>query len=261
MLFPVYFHALAVLAAAALLTWLVSLWTRNVAIVDSLWSPMFVLAAVVYALETPLLGPRAFVALALVGVWALRLTVHITWRNWGHGEDRRYQAIRARNEPHFAWKSVYLVFLLQAVLAWLISLPLLGAIAPRAQGSPGLGALDYAGMSVWLLGFVFEAGGDWQLSRFKADARNAGQVMDRGFWRWTRHPNYFGDFCVWWGLYLLALAAGAWWSIVGPLLMSVLLMRVSGVTLLEQDIGERRPKYADYVRRTNAFFPGPPRRW
>jgi steroid 5-alpha reductase family enzyme len=99
--------------------------------------------------------------------------------------------------------------------------------------------------------------GDWQLARFKADPANAGQVMDRGLWRHTRHPNYFGDFCVWWGLYLLALSAGAWWSIVGPLIMSFLLLRFSGVRLLERDIGERRPAYAEYVRRTNAFFPGP----
>jgi steroid 5-alpha reductase family enzyme len=258
-LWSIYFRALGVLAVAALATWVVSLRKRNVAIVDSLWSPMFGLAAVVYALATPVLTTRALVSIALVTIWGMRLAVHITWRNWGHGEDRRYQAIRARNEPHFAWKSVYLVFLLQAVLAWVISLPLLGAIAAGARASGGLGALDYAGLLVWLVGFVFEAGGDWQLSRFKADPRNAGQVMDRGFWRLTRHPNYFGDFCVWWGLYIVALAAGAWWSIVGPLTMSLLLMRVSGVTLLEQDIGERRPKYADYVRRTNAFFPGPPR--
>jgi steroid 5-alpha reductase family enzyme len=258
-LLSIYFRALPILAGAALLTWLVSLGKRNVAIVDSLWAPMFVLAAGVYALGVPVLTTRGLVALTLVSIWGSRLAVHITWRNWGHGEDRRYQAIRARNEPHFAWKSVYLVFLLQAVMAWVISLPLLGAIAAGTGTPAALGVLDYAGVLVWLVGFVFEAGGDWQLSRFKADPANAGQVMDRGFWRLTRHPNYFGDFCVWWGLYLIALAAGAWWSIVGPMGMSVLLMRVSGVTLLEKDIGERRPKYADYVRRTNAFFPGPRR--
>jgi steroid 5-alpha reductase family enzyme len=119
--------------------------------------------------------------------------------------------------------------------------------------------LDIAGTALWLVGFSFEAGGDWQLARFKSDPANRGKVMDRGFWRYTRHPNYFGDFIVWWGLYLIAAGAGAWWSIIGPIVMSVLLMRVSGVTLLEKDIGERRPQYADYIRRTNAFFPGPPR--
>jgi len=254
-LVPVYFYGLGVLAFAAFLTWLLSLYKGNVAIVDSLWSLLFIMAAYTYAYVLPADGARANLALALVSIWGLRLAIHITWRNWGHGEDRRYQQIRARNEPNFAVKSLYLVFLLQAVLAWIISLPLLGAAGSKGE----LNVLDYIGALVWLVGFVFEAGGDWQLSRFKADPNNKDKVMDQGFWRLTRHPNYFGDFCVWWGLFLIALAAGAWWSLAGPILMSVLLMRVSGVTLLEKDIGERRPKYADYVRRTNAFFPGPPK--
>jgi len=248
----IYLQGLGVVAVAALCTWVLSLIRRNVAIVDSLWSLMFVLAAFTYAAAAPTLGPRALVVLALVSVWALRLSIYITVRNWGHGEDRRYQAIRARNQPHFEVKSLYLIFAFQALLAWVISLPLLGAIL-----NPGpLGALDIVGALLWLVGFTFEAGGDWQLARFKADPANRGKVMDTGFWRYTRHPNYFGDFSVWWGFYLIAVAAGAWWSILGPIGMSVLLMRVSGVTLLEKDIGERRPQYADYIRRTNAFFPG-----
>ncbi len=252
---PIYVHGLLAAMAAALLTWLLSLYRRNVAIVDSLWSLMFVLTALIYIAGSPAWGARSVLVLSLVAVWALRLSVYITWRNWGEGEDRRYQAIRARNEPHFAFKSLYLVFVLQAVLAWVISLPLLGAVL-----NPGpLRSLDFAGAMLWLVGFAFEAGGDWQLSRFKADPDNRGKVMDQGFWRFTRHPNYFGDFCVWWGFYLIAVSAGAWWAFIGPLAMSVLLMRVSGVTLLEKDIGERRPNYAAYVRRTNAFFPGRPK--
>jgi steroid 5-alpha reductase family enzyme len=142
------------------------------------------------------------------------------------------------------------------VLAWVISLPLLGSIGGDAAP---LGWLDYLGIAFWCVGFYFEAVGDWQLARFKADPANAGQVMDRGLWGLTRHPNYFGDFCIWWGFGLLALGAGAWWALPGPVLMSVLLLRVSGVSLLERDIGQRRPGYAEYVRRTNAFFPGPRR--
>jgi steroid 5-alpha reductase family enzyme len=252
---PIYLQGLAVLAAAALCTWACSLWQRNVAIVDSLWSLMFVLAAFTYAHGALSAGPRSVLTLALVTVWALRLSLYITWRNFGHDEDRRYQAIRARNEPHFAIKSLYLVFGLQALLAWVISLPLLGALL-----NPGpLGVMDWAGAMLWMVGFAFEAGGDWQLARFKSAPANQGKVMDQGLWRFTRHPNYFGDFCIWWGLYLLAVSAGAWWSIAGPALMSVLLLRVSGVTLLERDIGERRPQYAEYARRTNTFFPGKPR--
>jgi steroid 5-alpha reductase family enzyme len=252
----IYLHGLYAAAAAALLTWILSLIRRNVAIVDSLWSLMFALAAWTYAAGAPAVGPRARLVLCLVTVWALRLSLYISWRNWGHGEDRRYQAIRARNQPRFEIKSLYLVFGLQAVLAWAISLPLLGAIlSPRP-----LRIFDCIGAGLWLLGMVFEAGGDWQLARFKAEPGNRDKVMDRGLWRYTRHPNYFGDFCVWWGFYALAAAAGAWWSFVGPMLMSTLLMRVSGVTLLERDIGERRPKYGDYIRRTNAFFPWMPKR-
>ena len=248
----IYLHGLVVVAVAALFTWVLGVYRRNVAIVDSLWSLLFALMAYGYADGASTLAPRAVLLLSLLTAWALRLSVYITWRNWDQGEDRRYRAIRARNEPNFAAKSLYLVFGMQAVLAWIISLPLLGAIL---SSSP-LGMFDFAAAILWLLGFVFEAGGDWQLARFKADPINRDAVMDRGFWRFTRHPNYFGDFCIWWGFYLMAAAAGAWWSFPGPLLMSVLLMRVSGVTLLEKDIGERRPQYSDYIRRTNAFFPG-----
>jgi steroid 5-alpha reductase family enzyme len=261
-----WLSGLVVLLGAAFLTWLVSVAKRNVAIVDSLWSLMFLMAALVYAyvapgFEAPVAGDgaasgppeRRILVVVLVAIWALRLAVYITARNWGHPEDYRYQAIRRRNDPGFTFKSLYLVFGLQALLAWVISLPLLGAIL----GIRPLGPLDYAGVALWLVGLVFEAGGDWQLARFKKDPANKGQVMDRGLWRYTRHPNYFGDFCVWWGFYLIAASAGAWWSFPGPLLMSVLLMKVSGVAMLEKTIGKRRPGYEEYIRRTNAFFPGP----
>jgi steroid 5-alpha reductase family enzyme len=252
-LLELWLNALPALLVAAALTWVVSAVKRNVTIVDTLWSLLFVIAAAVYVASVEQPAQRAWLVLGLVGIWGLRLAAYLAWRNRGHEEDRRYQAIRRRNEPHFTLKSLWLIFGFQAVLAWIISLPLAGAIAGEAP----LGPLDWLGLSLWAIGFYFEAVGDWQLARFKADRANAGQVMDRGLWRHTRHPNYFGDFCVWWGFYLVALSAGAWWSIVGPLIMSFLLLRFSGVRLLERDIGERRPAYAEYVRRTNAFFPGP----
>jgi steroid 5-alpha reductase family enzyme len=253
---PIYASGLFVTLTAAAATWVLSLRLRKVSIVDGLWSLLFVLAAFTYAYAAGACNGRALLVLALVTVWALRLSVYITWRNWGHGEDPRYQAIRARNEPNFSVKSLYLVFGLQAVMAWIISLPTLGAILSLRS----LTALDAAGTVLWVAGVIFEAGGDWQLARFKSDPENRGRVMDRGFWRFTRHPNYFGDFCVWWGLYLIAAGGGAWWSFLGPLLMSVLLMKVSGVALLESDIATRRPEYVDYIKRTNAFFPGPRKR-
>ncbi|MEJ2576742.1 MAG: DUF1295 domain-containing protein [Gammaproteobacteria bacterium] len=251
----VYVDGLLAMLVAGVATWLLSLWRRDVSIVDSLWAPMFVLAAAVYAAQAPELATRGALVLGLVTIWALRLAAYITWRNWGEGEDRRYRAIRERNQPHFGFKSVYLVFGFQGVIAWIVSLPLLAAIL----GDQPLGVLDGLGVALWALGMVFEAMGDWQLARFKADPANRGKVLDTGLWRYTRHPNYFGNACVWWGFFLIALGAGGWWAIVSPLLMTFLLLKVSGVSLLEQDIGERRPAYADYIRRTNAFLPGPPR--
>ena len=249
-----YIFALLPMTAVAVALWLYSLPRRDVSIVDSMWPLFFVIAAGAYAYALPDVGPRLTLVFALLIAWALRLSGYITWRNWGEGEDRRYQQIRSRNEP-FALKSLYIVFLLQAALAWVVSLPLFAALA----GSQPLNWIDAAGALICVVGIGFESIGDFQLARFKGDPDNEGKVMDRGLWRYTRHPNYFGDFCVWWGFWLIAVAAGGWWSVFGPLLMSVLLLRVSGVALLEKDMSERRPKYRDYVKRTNAFFPGPTR--
>jgi steroid 5-alpha reductase family enzyme len=254
--FATWLSALPFLVGAATFTWMLSVPLKNVAIVDSLWSLMLFMAGVIYALNSDPRAPRMSLVLWLLAIWAARLAGYITLRNAGKGEDRRYQQIRERNQPGFTWKSLYLVFWLQAGLAWVISLPLLGAFASNRP----LGLLDYAGLLLWIIGFVFEALGDWQLSRFRKDPANAGQVMNRGLWRYTRHPNYFGEFCIWWGFWLIALSAGAWWSVVGAGVISWLLLKVSGVVLLERDIGNRRPLYADYVLKTNAFFPGPPQK-
>ena len=244
----------ALLLLIAVVFWLISLWRNDVSIVDSLWSLMFLLVALAYAAMSGDGGPREVLVLALVAVWALRLSAYISWRNHGQPEDYRYQEIRANNEPGFRYKSFYIVFVLQAVLAWVISLPLAGAIS----GQSDIGFLDYAGVALFLVGLFFEAIGDLQLSRFRKDPDNTGKVLDKGLWRYTRHPNYFGNFTLWWAFYLIALSAGAWWTVVSPLLMTFLLLKVSGVTLLEKDIGERRPRYQQYIRRTNAFFPGLP---
>jgi len=245
----------AVILTLACACWCLSVLKRDVSIVDSLWPLLFLAAAVTYALTQPQAGPRTALVLSIVSLWALRLSGYLTWRNWGEPEDRRYQTIRCHNEPHFALKSLYLIFGLQGALAWIISLPLLAAIAAADE----VNMLDYAGVALWAVGVGFESIADWQLARFKRVPTNHGRVMDQGLWRYTRHPNYFGDCCTWWGFYLIALAAGGWWAFVGPLLMSFLLLRVSGVALLERDIAERRPAYRDYMLRTNAFFPGAPK--
>lgn len=249
--------ALTSTALLAALTWLASLRRDDVSLVDRMWPVMIASGALVCYVSWPASSARANWMLVLVLAWGLRLCAYVTRRNWGHGEDRRYRQIRARNQPNFRVKSLYLVFGLQAVLAWIVAAPFLVGMS----GTRPLGVLDAIGIAFAAFGLVFEAVGDAQMARFKADPTHAHQVMDRGLWRYTRHPNYFGEACVWWGLWLIAVAgagiAAAWWSVVSPLLMTVLLLKVSGVSLLEQDIGERRPAYRDYIARTNAFIPGP----
>lgn len=251
----VFLEAGTALAMVAVVAWLFSVRLDDVSIVDSLWSLMFLIAAVVYAVQLDEPGPRAPWLMLMVIVWAVRLAAHITRRNWGQPEDARYRAIRERNQPHFRFKSLYLVFGLQAALAWVISLPLLAALA----GTSPLGVWDGLALALWLAGMFFESVGDWQLARFKADPANRGRVMDRGLWHYTRHPNYFGECLIWWGFFALAVGAGGWWAIISPAIMTLLLLRVSGVALLEKDMVARHPAYRDYMARTNAFFPGLPR--
>jgi steroid 5-alpha reductase family enzyme len=250
-----WLHALPAMLGLALIAWAIATLRRNVGLVDIFWALFFLAGAAVYAAAMTALETRGLLVLGLVAVWAVRLSGYLAARNWTAPEDRRYRAMRVRNDPGFAWKSLYLVFGLQALLAWLISAPLAAAIG----SSRAIGALDVIGAALVAFGIGFEALADAQLARFKAQPASAGRVMDRGLWRFSRHPNYFGECCVWWGLYVIALAAGGWWTAFSPAVMTVLLLKVSGVTLLEKDIGERRPAYRDYASRTNAFFPGPRR--
>lgn len=257
MSWDVYLVALAAILAVSTAAWAVSVAIRNVAFVDSLWSLFFLIAAVIFAVHAGLPSARSMLVTVLVAVWALRLSVHITIRNWGKPEDYRYQAIRARNEPGFAFKSLYIVFGLQGVLAWFIALPLLPAI----MVSGGIGVLEIVALGIWIIGFAFESVGDLQLARFKREASNQGKVLDSGLWRYTRHPNYFGDAAVWWGFFLIALATpGSVWTVFSPVLMTFFLLKVSGVVMLEKKLVETRPEYADYVARTSAFFPWFPRK-
>jgi steroid 5-alpha reductase family enzyme len=250
------FQGLLVLLTMAFFTWIVSLIKRDVSIVDSVWSLFFLAAMLLFYLNPTVNGPRSTCALILVGIWSIRLCAYITWRNWGQPEDRRYQEIRQRNEPNFALKSLVIIFFFQAVLAWLVSMPIL----PVLKSGQALGVLDGLGIAIFIFGLSYESLADWQMSRFKARPDSKGQVMDKGLWRYSRHPNYFGEFCVWWGFYLLALSADApHWVLISPLLISFLLMKVSGVPLLEKDLLDCRPTYREYQKRTNSFFPGLPK--
>jgi steroid 5-alpha reductase family enzyme len=249
---------LATIVAAMALLWLLSLLRRDASIVDPFWGTGFVIVAVTASWLNYPPGSRSMLLLVLTTIWGLRLSLYLLWRNWSHGEDRRYQAMRAHHGLRFWWVSLFTVFLLQAAILWFVSLPI--QVSMSWNEATPLGWLDGLGLLVWSIGLAFESIGDWQLARFKADPANTGRVMDRGLWHYTRHPNYFGDFCVWWGIYLVAVAGGAWWTILSPLLMSFFLLKVSGVSLLERTITDRRPDYAAYQARTNAFFPGPPGR-
>jgi steroid 5-alpha reductase family enzyme len=246
-----FWAALAVMAIG----WLASVARRDVSIVDACWGGAVVAAGCGWYIALSRDIPaRGWLALALAMIWALRLSVFIVVRNRGRPEDRRYREIRARHEPGFWWRSLYLVFGFQAVLACVVALPLLGALASRAA----LGVIDFAGVALWTFGFLFETVADQQLLSFQRSASGARGVMNRGLWRYSRHPNYFGEFCLWWGLALIALSGGAWWSALGPALLTLFLLKVSGVALAEQDIARRRPEYRDYMRRTSAFVPRPP---
>ena len=252
--------ALAI-ALVMVVTWLVSLPLRDASIVDPIWPLGFVVVGWVVRLlghGDPL---RANVLVALVTVWGLRLSWHLFRRNLGHGEDRRYVAMRERWGDRFWAVSLVTVFATQGVLMWLVSLPLQLGQATDERGGGWL-VLLVVGALVWAGGFAFEAIGDAQLRAFKADPATDGQVLDTGLWRYTRHPNYFGDACGWWGIFLVAAGAGgwAWAAVVGPIVMTIFLRNVSGVTLLERSMADRRPGYVDYVERTSPFLPRPPKR-
>ena len=240
--------------------WLLSIALRDVSIIDVAWGLGFVVIGWVCFAVGHGSHDRRLLLAVLVSVWGLRLAGHIGRRNAGKGEDRRYAAMRERDGRRFLLTSFYRVFLVQAVAMWIISLPL--QAGGSIGGSRGIGVLDVVGIAVWAVGFGFESIGDLQLDRFKADPANRGKVMDKGLWRYTRHPNYFGDATMWWGLGLIAAGAGATalWGLLGPALDTFTLTRVSGKPMLERDIEQRRPGYREYIERTSGFVPLPPRR-
>ena len=247
-------YAAAGIAILILITllWLASVLLKDTSIIDPFWGTGFVVAAWVYFALSDTIGLRPWLITALTTIWGLRLSLYLLYRNWGKGEDYRYQEFRRNNGSGWWWKSYFKVFLLQGVLMWIISIPLLAA---QQFGSSALNLLDYLGIVLWAIGFYFEAAGDFQLARFKSNPANKGKVLNTGVWRYTRHPNYFGDAAQWWGFYLIALAAGGWWTIYSPILMTGLLLKVSGVALLEKSLKDSKPGYKEYVESTPAFVP------
>lgn len=250
--------AIVAIACMMLTVWAISLVMRDASIVDIAWGSGFVLVAWVTFWLSDGNSTRSLLLTVLATIWGLRLSIYLAKRNLGHGEDFRYQAMRRKYGARFAIVSLYTVFGLQGLLMFVVSLPVqLGQV----QTEPGFGVIGGLGVLVWGVGIYFEAVGDAQLARFKRDPANKGLVMDQGLWRYTRHPNYFGDSCVWWGLGLIAAeTSNGVYGLIGPVVMTILLVKVSGVAMLDRSLLKRKPGYENYVATTSAFFPRPPRR-
>lgn len=235
--------------------WLLSLWQRDASIVDMFWGAGFVV--VVWFAQVIQRAPSGVEWLlpVLVTLWGGRLTLHLTARNFGEPEDFRYVEMRDKWGSAFPIVSLFTVYILQGAVMWVVSLPL--QVTP--SGKPLVVPL-VAGCLLWAVGLFFETVGDLQLTTFRSQAGNQGQVLDTGLWRYTRHPNYFGDTLVWWGLYLVSAGlTHQWWTWIGPAIMTIFLLRISGVSLLERSLTKSKPEYAAYQARTSAFFPLPPR--
>lgn len=241
------------------LLWIASIFIKNVSIVDIFWGFGFVITALYYFQFSSGYLPRKLILLLLVIIWGSRLSIYLARRNAGKGEDFRYREFRKKyGEKRYWWISYFQTFLLQGVLMWLISLTLLGGMSGFRNERITL--LDISGIILWLTGIIFEAGGDLQLARFRADPSNKGKVLSTGLWRYTRHPNYFGDSAVWWGYGLICIGAGNWLPAAGSLIMTALIIKVSGVALLEKTLITSKPGYKEYAARTSAFIPWFPKK-
>lgn len=257
--FNIYIQGFLVIMIMMSILWVFSIIIKNASIVDPFWGLGFVLVAVFYFLSTGRSEPRNLILLILVALWGLRLSIYLFWRNQGKGEDFRYRQFRKNfGEKRYWWVSFFQVFLLQGILMWLVSAPLLGAQFYGQDKS--IGIFDIIGIFLWMTGIVFEVGGDFQLAAFKANPENKGKVLNSGLWRYTRHPNYFGDSAIWWGYGFICLGAGAYLPVLGSILMTLLIIKVSGVALLEKNLTEQKPQYRDYIQKTSSFFPWIPKK-
>ncbi|NBC23636.1 MAG: DUF1295 domain-containing protein [Gammaproteobacteria bacterium] len=258
---PVLLVNLGVTLGAVLVLWLISIPLRDVSIIDMVFALILLaVTGTTYAM-TDGAEPRKNLILALVALWALRITAHLVARNWGHGEDARYTKLRSwvADDRAFIWLSLRQVFLLQGIVLWLVSLPVQVGQIYREPADLGIAA--FAGAALWLVGFVFETVADWQLTRFRADPANRGKVLDTGLWRYSRHPNYFGELCVWWGLFLIA-CDNHWGllTIIGPIGYTYLIVNVTGQRTLDKKMARDKPGYRDYMDKTSGMIPLPPRR-
>ncbi len=258
-MFTLFLQASFVIFVLVTLLWALSAMIKNVSIVDLFWGMGFVIVNAVYCYNSGDFYTRKIILLAFVSLWGLRLAIYLAWRNLGKGEDFRYREFRRKyGENRYWWVSYFQTFLLQGALILFVSLPLLGTNALTV--SNGLNWIDYLAILVFMIGFSFEAGGDFQLAQFRNNPSNKGKVLNTGFWKYTRHPNYFGDSAVWWSFALFSISAGSYWTFIGSIGMTLLIIKISGVALLEKSLKDSKPQYRDYVQKTNSFFPWFPKK-
>lgn len=254
-----FLQALLIVFILVTLIWILSIIIKNVSIVDLFWGVGFVIINAFYFYQSGDFFQRKILLLVLVTLWGLRLFIYLLWRNIGKGEDFRYQEFRRNyGAERYWWFSYFQVFLLQGALIMFVSLPLLGTNTQTASND--LNGLDYLGIIIFIIGLVFEAGSDFQLAKFKKNPNNKGKILNTGFWKYTRHPNYFGDTAVWWSFGIFSVASGSYWTIIGSIGMTILIIKVSGVSLLEKSLKNTKPKYRDYIQKTSSFFPWFPRK-
>ena len=251
-----YLFILLPMLLVAVLFWLLNLRLKDVSIVDSVWSVFFIVFALSVYLQQESPGLRAGVVLLLVLIWAVRLSLHITVRHWGHEEDHRYKTIRENNSPGFEFKSLYMIFIFQAIIAWIIAMPIYFSMASKSMWC----LFDMIAIGLWLAGMLFESVADYQLYLFKKNSENSGGILTSGLWKYSRHPNYFGEFLIWWGFFFFVLSSADYVAIISPLIMTFILLKFSGVGLLEKTM-KTRPGYEEYMKNTNAFLPGFLRVW
>ena len=253
-LHDVLINAAGAIAAFMFAAWLLSLVLKNASIADIVWGAGFVMTAwVTFFTVGHTLDLRQVLLLAISTFWGTRLSLHLFKRNRGKPEDSRYKAMRDKHPASFGWVSLVTVFGLQGVLMFLVSLPVqLGQLSPQTP----FGLLAYLGVALCATGLFFEVVGDYQLAQFTKNPANHSKVMNKGLWRYTRHPNYFGDSCLWWGLALIAFdTAYGPWALIGPVVITFLLTKVSGIPMLEKAMLKSNPLYADYMAVTSAFVP------
>jgi len=254
-----FFQASLIILILVTLLWIWSVFIKNVSIVDIFWGLGFVVVNTFYVFMSGELNARKIVILTLVCIWGFRLAIYLAIRNIGKGEDFRYQEFRQNYGPkRYWWFSYFQTFLLQGVLIMIISLPLLGINYNNSNGN--LQILDYLGIIIWIIGFTFETVGDFQLSNFKRDSKNKGKILHTGLWKYTRHPNYFGDSAVWWAYGIFSIAAGSYWQAIGAVIMTLLILKISGVSLLEKTLKETKPQYKEYIQKTSSFIPWFPKK-